>query len=158
MSSVTVLWLAELQFLMAVQHHFRMQYGCQPPTRKSIRIWDNKVRTTGSLLHVKSPERHGSLKKMEIALERHSSKVCANKFVLLACSYVQIPCPTVHNVLHKRLHVRVYQIQLIHTLKLSDQVARTDFAVDMLERLDASPYFLHQVCFSDEVTFHVSGV
>jgi hypothetical protein len=32
---------------------FRMQYGRQPPTRKSIRFWDNKLRTTGSLLRVK---------------------------------------------------------------------------------------------------------
>jgi hypothetical protein len=47
---------------------------------------------------------------------------------------------------------------MIYALKPSDQVARTNFAVDMLERIDASPDFLHQVCFSDEVTFHVNGV
>jgi hypothetical protein len=28
----------------------------------------------------------------------------------------------------------------------------------MLERIDASPDFLRHVCFSDEATFHVSGV
>jgi hypothetical protein len=50
-----VLWLAELQSLTGVQHHFKMQYGHQPPTQKSIRFWDNKLRTTGSLLCVKSP-------------------------------------------------------------------------------------------------------
>jgi hypothetical protein len=49
------------------------------------------------------------------------------------------------------------QIQMIHALKLSDQVARTNFAVDMLERTDASPDFLHQAGFSDEATFPVSG-
>jgi hypothetical protein len=30
---------------------------------KSIRFWNNKLRTTGSLLRVKSLERHGPLKK-----------------------------------------------------------------------------------------------
>jgi hypothetical protein len=57
---------------------------------------------------------------------------------------------TVHNVLHKRLRLRAYRIQMIHALKPSDQVARTSFAVDMLERIDASLDFLRHVCFSDE--------
>jgi hypothetical protein len=46
---------------------------------------------------------------------------------------------------------------MIHELKPSEQVARTNFAMDMLERNDASPYLLRQVCFSDEATFHVNG-
>jgi hypothetical protein len=47
---------------------------------------------------------------------------------------------------------------MIPALKPSDQIARTNVAVDMLERIDVSPDFLHQVCFSDEVMFHVTGV
>jgi hypothetical protein len=50
-----VLWLSELQCLTTVQSGFRTQHGRQPPTRNSIRFWDNKLRTTGSLLHVKPP-------------------------------------------------------------------------------------------------------
>ncbi|PSN36485.1 hypothetical protein C0J52_25516 [Blattella germanica] len=50
-----VLWLAELQSVTSVQRRFRTRYGCHPPTRKSIRFWDNKLKTTGSLLRVKSP-------------------------------------------------------------------------------------------------------
>ncbi|PSN44276.1 hypothetical protein C0J52_19636 [Blattella germanica] len=49
-----VLWLAELQSVTSVQLRFRTRYGCHPPTRKSIRLWDNKLRTTGNLLRVKS--------------------------------------------------------------------------------------------------------
>jgi hypothetical protein len=33
-----------------------------------------------------------------------------------------------------------------------------NFAVDILERIDASPDFLCQVCFSEEAMFHVNGV
>jgi hypothetical protein len=47
---------------------------------------------------------------------------------------------------------------MIHALQLSDQVASTNFTVDMRERTDASPDFLHQVHFLDEVIFHVNGV
>jgi hypothetical protein len=50
-----VLWLAVLQSLTAVQGRFKMQYGRQHPTRKSIRFWNNKLRPTASLLPVKSP-------------------------------------------------------------------------------------------------------
>jgi hypothetical protein len=50
-----VLWLTELQFLTAVQRRVRKQYGRQPPTRESIRFWSNKLRSTRSLLRVKSP-------------------------------------------------------------------------------------------------------
>jgi hypothetical protein len=32
---------------VAVQRRFKMQYGRQPPTRKSIQFWDNKLRTAG---------------------------------------------------------------------------------------------------------------
>jgi hypothetical protein len=122
-----VLWLAELQSFTAIQRRFRRQYGRQPPTRKSIRFWNNKLKTTSSLFRVKY------LKKMSTALERHPSEVRANQFVLLACSYVQIPRSTVHDVLHKRLRLRAYKIQMNHALKPSDHVARRNFAVDMLE-------------------------
>jgi hypothetical protein len=70
----------------------------------------------------------------------------------------QIPRSTVHDVLHKRLRLRAYKIQMILALKPSDHVARTNVAVHMLERIDAAPDFLRQVSFSDEATFHVSGV
>jgi hypothetical protein len=64
----------------------------------------------------------------------------------------------VHYVLHKGLHLRVYKIRLIHALKPSDQVALTNFAVDMLEIIDSSPDFLRQVDFSNEATLCVNGL
>jgi hypothetical protein len=56
------------------------------------------------------------------------------------------------------MHLRAYKIQMMHALKPSDQVGHTNFAVDMLERIDASPSFLRQVCFLDKAMFHVNGV
>jgi hypothetical protein len=48
-----VLWIAELQYLTAVQRRFRTQYGRHPPIQKIIRFWYNILRATGSLLRVK---------------------------------------------------------------------------------------------------------
>lgn len=64
------------------------------------------------------------------------------------------PHSTVHNVLHKHVHVTADKIQLLQALKLNDQVECTNFTVDVLERHD----FLNKLCFSDKVTFHVSRV
>jgi hypothetical protein len=47
---------------------------------------------------------------------------------------------------------------MIHALKPSDQVARANFVVDILEEFDSSLDFLHQVCFSEEAMFHVNGI
>jgi hypothetical protein len=63
----SVLWLANLHFLTVVQRRFRRHNGRQPPTRKSIRFWDNKLRSTGSLFRVKSPGRTRTSEKMSFA-------------------------------------------------------------------------------------------
>ena len=47
---------------------------------------------------------------------------------------------------------------LLQALKPKDKPRRKKFAVTMLDRLDIDPGFLKRVCFSDESTFHVSGL
>ena len=49
-------------------------------------------------------------------------------------------------------------MQLLLALKPEDKPRRKKFAVTMLHRLDSDPGFLKRVCFSDESTFHVSGL
>ena len=49
-------------------------------------------------------------------------------------------------------------MQFLQALKPEDKPRRKDFAVTMLYRLDSDPGFLKRVCFSDESTFHVSGL
>ena len=49
-------------------------------------------------------------------------------------------------------------MQLLQALKSEDKPRRKEFAVTMLDRLDSDPGFLKRVCFSDESTFHVSGL
>ena len=49
-------------------------------------------------------------------------------------------------------------MQLLKAFKPEDKPRRKEFAVTMLDRLDSDPGFLKRVCFSDESTFHVSGL
>jgi len=46
-----VFWLAELQSVIAAQHHFRNYYRHEPWICIGIWFWDYKLRTTGSLFH-----------------------------------------------------------------------------------------------------------
>ena len=48
-------------------------------------------------------------------------------------------------------------MQLLQALKPEDKSRQKEFAVPLLDRLDSNPRFLKRVCFSDELTFHVSG-
>ena len=49
-------------------------------------------------------------------------------------------------------------MQLLQAFKPEDKLRRKEFAVTMLNRLDSDPGFLKRVCFSDESTFHISGL
>ena len=49
-------------------------------------------------------------------------------------------------------------MQVLQALKPEDKPRRKEFARTMLRRLDSDPGFLKRVCFSDESTFHVSGL
>ena len=50
------------------------------------------------------------------------------------------------------------KVQLLRALKPEGKPRRKEFTVTMLHRLDSDPGFLKLVCFSDESTFHVSGL
>jgi hypothetical protein len=113
-----VLWLAELWSLMAVQLHFRTQYGRQPPTWKIVWFWGDKLRTTGSLLCVKFPGKTWTCEEnVNCIREAFQRSPCIS--MRAASLQLQIPRWTVHDVLHKRLCLIAYKIQMIHALKPS---------------------------------------
>jgi hypothetical protein len=60
-------------------------------------------------------------------------------------------------VLHNRLKLHAYKVQIILKLKPDDRPKRERFANDILNLIDEYNDFLQRVCFSDEVTFHISG-
>ena len=80
------------------------------------------------------------------------------KSIREASTKLQIPRSTIHKVLHRNLRLYAYKVQLLQALKPEDKPRRNKFALTMLNRLDSDPGFLKCVCFSDESTFHVSGL
>ena len=68
-----------------------------------------------------------------------------------------VPRSTVHDIVHKHLRLRAYELQLLHHSKPDDHRKRTDFAFEMLSRIVENNNYLDLVLFSDESTFHVCG-
>ncbi|KAJ4437734.1 hypothetical protein ANN_17880 [Periplaneta americana] len=79
------------------------------------------------------------------------------KSIRQASVQLNIPPTTVHTVLHKRLRLRAYKLQLHQMITPNDKLERKRFAETMLDKVDDDDTFLTRVCFSDEATFHVSG-
>jgi hypothetical protein len=60
-------------------------------------------------------------------------------------------------ILHKRLRLCAYKVQLVQALEPDDRPQRASFASEMLQRIDENNDYLTRVCFSDEATFYTSG-
>ncbi|KAJ4442648.1 hypothetical protein ANN_04237 [Periplaneta americana] len=156
-----VLSLAEHRSIIRVQRLFRRQYNLRPreavPTYVSIMKWDRQLRETGSLLsnagkHSKRKVSDENVERIREAFQRSPRKSIRQSSVQL-----NIPPTTVHTVLHKRLRLRAYKLQLHQMITPNDKLERKRFAETMLDKVDDDDTFLTRVCFSDEATFHVSG-
>lgn len=121
-----------------------------------MKAWYEKFLATGSVLwqsgsgkkpHVwrKGGACHGSL------FERSPTKSIRTSSLEL-----NIPRSTFHKVLHKRLHLYAYKVQIVQAFQPNDR-PRQQFAIEMLGRIDQNPNYLWNVMFLDEATFHTCG-
>jgi hypothetical protein len=65
--------------------------------------------------------------------------------------------PTVHEVLHKKLKLHVYKIQLLYEIKAADKPKRKEPAEHMLEKIDSQPTFMHNIMFTYEAKIQING-
>ena len=79
------------------------------------------------------------------------------KSIRTAAREFKLPPTTVHKVLHKRLRLYAYKVQMLQRLQPNDKPKRKEFADNMLQRISEGEEFLKRICFSDEATFHFSG-
>ena len=63
---------------------------------------------------------------------------------------------TVYKVLHRRLRLYAYKVQIVQEIKPEDAPKREAFANAMFDRIAKYETFLSRVLFTDEVSFHVS--
>ena len=149
-----VLWLAEEKSVTRVQRHVRRTWNMDPPGHKAILKWDRTLRETGSLLpqtgkHAKRTVSEDTVERVRTAFARSPQKSIRRASIEL-----QIPKSTIHKVMHKRLHLYAYKIQLRHQIKPNDRPLRANFASEMLLRIENDNSYLDNIVFSDEATFH----
>lgn len=151
-----VWWYAETKSVIQVQRNFRRVYNKDPPSFKTIKNWCDLFLATGNVL-----KGHGGGKAriQEEVVEnvRRSFERSPRKSIRQAARELGMKRSTVHKVLHRRLKLYAYKVQIVQEIKPDDRPKRQEFAITMLDRVAEDETFLSCVMFSDEATFHVSG-
>ncbi|GBN91302.1 hypothetical protein AVEN_30476-1 [Araneus ventricosus] len=93
-----VLWFFETKSVITTQRRFRTTYKKDPPLDNSIRRWLTQFQETGSVLHRKG------------AGDSQSTKINETS----SCAHM--PHTTIWNVLHNRLQLNAYKVQIVQTL------------------------------------------
>lgn len=153
-----VLWFADYKSVTRVQRRARREFNIYPPTSKSILLWNRTLQANGSLIPKTGKHAKKQVSVQSINNVRNLFNQTPRTSIRSSSRILQIPKSTVHDILHKRLKFRAYKIRLLHQLKPNDRPLRLNFANEMLVRIDENPTFLQNVLFSDEATFHLSGV
>jgi hypothetical protein len=114
-----VLQLAKKESVTAVKRAFRTQFHLEPPSRVSIYPWYKKFEQKGWICKGKSPGRpHVSdttVDRVRACFQRSPQKSTRR-----ASRELQLPQTTVSKILHKRLLMKPYKVQLFQALKPED--------------------------------------
>ncbi|CAL1296864.1 unnamed protein product [Larinioides sclopetarius] len=111
-------------------------------------------RETGSVL---DKERSGRPRRSDVTVQdiREAFARSPTQSISRSSRDLGVARSTAHNVLRKGLNFPPSNVQLLQVLNPGGLNCRFNFAIDMLERIDAD--FLRKIIFIDEATFHLSG-
>lgn len=151
-----VWWYAETKSATQVQRNFRRVYNKEPPSFKTIKKWCDQFLATGSVAKGHGGGKPG-ISEHHVEQVRRSFERSPQKSVRQAARELRMKRSTVHKVLHQRLRLYAYKVQVVQEIKPDDRPKREEFACVMLDRIAADETFLSRVMFTDEATFHVSG-
>lgn len=120
-----------IEFKSATQVQLKFQ---SPPSRPTIYEWHEKFMMTGSVLpKPKSGCSSGSFDEVKTNV-RHFFFFCnPRKSIHSVVYHLQIPRSTVHDVVHKKLQLHAYKLQLLCELKPDKPRCRT-FAEEMFRK------------------------
>jgi hypothetical protein len=104
---------------MKRNRHFRREYGREPPDVKSITSWYAKFKETGNVGDRKRTGRP-SVSEESVGAVLDAFQCSPRKSTRRASHELRIPQCTVVNILHKRLHLCAYQMQLVQVLEPDD--------------------------------------
>ncbi|GBM01363.1 hypothetical protein AVEN_135788-1 [Araneus ventricosus] len=150
-----VLWFHETKSPINVQHAFQRCYGCNPPDTKSIKRWYEKFKETCSVTDIPRSGRP-SVSEATVELVRQLFQWSPTKSTRQASREFQILQTSLVRILHKRLWLNAYKVQIVQDLQ--QMIARDVQNSQLRFRIDVKSDYLNRICFSDESTFHVSGM
>jgi hypothetical protein len=103
---------------ITVQRNYRRVFE-KDPDKKIIKAWYDKFLATGSVLRQSgSGKKCTSDETVEHIMEAFQRSL--TKSIFRASLELNIPRSTVHKVLHKRLRLHAYKVQIVQTLEPND--------------------------------------
>ena len=129
------------------------------PKRTSIKRWYEQFKSTGFVTSLGKTGR----KSLGPAIVEEVANLFAKEpsiTIRQAVQRLELPVSraTVQRIIRKKLKLYPYKIQLVHKLQPGDYDRRVSFAQTVLARLEDDPSYLDKILFTDEATFHVSGL
>lgn len=141
----------------AFRRHFNIPRNRPVPSDKAIRSWINNLEQTGSTSKkrggsaktVRTPQNIATVQQALLKSPRRSAKQHALR--------LGISNTSVRRILHKDLNFHPYKIQIVQSLKPTDNQKRLQFCEEMARRLEENVDQVNNLWMSDEAHFHLSG-
>ena len=122
-------WFIEAKSDVQTQQNYKSKYVRDPPLRPSIRLSHKKFMETGTVFNTRSGQPRTSEENIENV--RQAFQCSLMKSIRTAARQLELPCSTVHKVLHKNLRLYVYKVQMLQALHPNDMPRQKEFAVNM---------------------------
>ena len=155
-----ILWLNETGSPTKVIRKYHSKYGrnANAPSRSQIRSWFNAFKDTGCVNSTLTGGRKLRVNNDVVDTLKDLYEGTPTLSLRHAAQHVTVSKSSVQRVLKKTLNFYPYKIQVVHALKPADFGKREEFARTVLTEINRDPTFLQKNFFSDEATFHVSGI
>ncbi|KFM68849.1 hypothetical protein X975_25329, partial [Stegodyphus mimosarum] len=150
-------WFIETKSLMQTQRNCRRIYQKDPPSKSSILRWKKNFLETGSIADEKRSGRP-CRSDFDVECVRETFLRNPRRSVRSAARELDMPISTVYKVIKKKLRLHAYKVQIVPVLEPDDRPRRVAFVTDMLRRIEDDAEFLKRIMFSDEASFHLSGI
>ena len=154
-----VLWMQDTGSPTIVRRKFHKKYGknSTPPSRRVILIWYKNFKETG---HMQSDAKRGRKPVCDSTVNAVNELFSnnPNTSVRQAAQSVPVRKSSVHRIVKNNLKLYPYKIQIVQAIKPGDYEKREQFARTLLTNVEQDPAYLNRIFFTDEATFHISGV
>ena len=143
---------------MTVQRAFKFKFNVDTPTNKSILKWHRNFIERGRICdNRKGHPGRPSVSEQVVDRVRESPLRSPRKSTRRASQELKVPQSAVNKILHKRLRLHPYRLQLVQQLHPEDKETRHGFCGNLQAFMENDDDLLAKIIFSDEKTFHLSG-